>query len=148
MIVVGGTMLVRNSLVVAAACIATSASAQIYVLTNDAGKTIIVPPGEKNVDQFIIDKMKGQPGAGWRVTFQTGEKLCVARRSVPSFKQPTRWVTATGATRAEAERNASNEAKAMTNGGPGNWEQGYCNKTAAPLKPIDTDDLHRRALGK
>jgi hypothetical protein len=125
------------------------ASAQIYVLMNDSGKTIIVPPGEKDPEAFILAKMNGVGGKDWKMERVETTKGCLARRSVRSFNKPVRWVTAFAQTLEEAERAVDNQALAMTNNGStGVWEKGYCNRATVPERTIDVPALERKFLSR
>jgi len=129
------------------AVVSSPADAQIYVLTNDLGESIIVPPGEKDPEAFILAKMVGRKGASWRMDHVETRKGCLARRSISSYGKPTRWVRAFAATREEAERAAVYEARAATGvptSTPGAWEQGYCNRETAAAREIDVPTLEEK----
>ena len=121
-------------------------SAQVYVLENDLGESIIIPPGEKNPEDFIRQKMVGRLGSGWHVTHTFTQKGCLARRSITADKKPTRWVVVTRATETEARQAAIEEARVLTGvytGTPGNFEQGYCNRADAGAREIDIAKIER-----
>ena len=136
-----------NQLLGALALAASSqVSAQIYVLENDLGESIIVPPGEKNPEDFIKQKMVGRSGSNWRVTRAFTQKGCLARRSVTAYRKPTRWVVVTRATEGEARMAAIEEARALTGvytGTPGNFEQGYCNRADAVARDLDVAKIEQ-----
>jgi len=83
------------------------ATAQIQVLINDKGRTIAIPQNLKERDEFIIERMR-HAGGSWRIQVESGEKGCVARRSVSSLKKGvgTKWVVGRGETSREAELDA------------------------------------------
>ena len=124
-----------------------TAHAQIYLLVNDLGETIIVPPGERNPEAFILAKMNGRKGANWRMDHVETRKGCLARRSITAYQKPTKWVRGFGNTRAEAEQAAIAEARSATGvytATPGNWEQGYCNREVATARQIDVPEIEQK----
>lgn len=123
------------------------ATAQIQVLINDKGRTIAIPQNLKERDEFIIERMR-HAGGSWRVQIESGEKGCIARRSVSSLKKGvgTKWVVGRGETSREAELDARNQAMAITGTtSAGNWEQGFCNKAEVTVPRLDLDALETKA---
>lgn len=127
-------------------CSSVGAPAQIYVLINDAGKTIIVGPGEKDPESFILQKMVGREGKNWRMERVESRKGCLARRSITTPGKPLRWAVAFAPTQHEAEKAAIDQARALTGANkntPGNWEKGYCNIGTAKARAIDVPAIER-----
>ena len=139
----------------------TSASAQIYVLVNDDGRSILIAGDKSRAPEVLIaNEIRLKGGTGWRMQFATAEKLCWARRAVSGIRQPTKWVVKTAVTKQEAEkaaRVAADVLSAQPNHGGSTWEGSGCNTTSHPfrnLKPSELETLasepvrERDALGK
>ena len=125
----------------------SAASAQIYVLMSEDGRSILVKPSDKDPEAYIEQYMRERPGRGWRVEKAFGGRGCIARRSITYVDgKPTRWVIAGGATYREAEKEAIDQARAITmTSSAGNWEGVACNKENVPVRTLDVERLAEQA---